>query len=139
MMKFSVIVPVYNGEEIIELCLDALANQGYPSEDYETTLVNDGSTDRTREIADGYPVRLINLETNQGLIVARETGARAANYDLLVFNDVRAVPDSNHLRNIDALGYQPVNVGYKAHDKRRSPFDRLFYVLWLLTQPRRES
>jgi len=51
-VHFSVIVPVYNGAETIDACLTALVNQDYPQNEYEIIVVNDGSTDRTREIVE---------------------------------------------------------------------------------------
>lgn len=127
--RFSVIVPVYNSEETIAQCLDALLNQDYPDEDYEIIVVNDGSTDRTRKIAERYPVLLINLGTNQGRIVARETGARAAKYDLLMFNDVRVIPERELLKKVKQRGYQPLIPDVQDYEGERGGFKRLFYLL----------
>jgi glycosyltransferase involved in cell wall biosynthesis len=127
--KLSVIVPVYNGEETIAQCLDALLNQDYPSEDYEIIVVNDGSTDRTREIVEQYPVRLINLDVNQGRIVTRETGARLAKYDLLVFNDVRVVPERELLKKVSQRRYQPLMPDVKLDSGEHGGFERLFCLI----------
>ena len=48
MPKVSVIVPVYNVEEYLERCLDSLVNQTL--KDIEIIIVNDGSTDGSKEI-----------------------------------------------------------------------------------------
>jgi hypothetical protein len=62
--KVSVIVCAYNGERTMDPCLASLETLNYPN--YEVVVVNDGSTDRTREIAERYAyIRLINQE-NQG-------------------------------------------------------------------------
>ena len=62
----SIIVPVYNAEPYLDNCLDSIAAQTW--ENLEVWLVDDGSTDRTGEIADGYAaqypdiVRVIHKE-----------------------------------------------------------------------------
>ena len=48
MCKLSIIVPVYNGEKYINQTVDSILAQTF--KDFELILINDGSTDRTREI-----------------------------------------------------------------------------------------
>ena len=48
----SVIVPVYNAEEYLEECLESIKNQTYTN--IEVILVNDGSTDGSREICERF-------------------------------------------------------------------------------------
>ena len=64
----SIIVPVYNVEEYLEECLESICKQTYT--DIEVVLVNDGSTDGSKEICERYcqkdsRFKLINQE-NQG-------------------------------------------------------------------------
>ena len=60
-MKVSVILPVYNGEKYIDLCLKSLLNQIL--KDYEIICINDGSTDKSANILDKYEKNiLIKLE-----------------------------------------------------------------------------
>ena len=67
----SVIVCSYNGGRTLATCLDSLGKLNYP--DYEIILVDDGSTDDTRDIAEQFPhVRYIYQE-NHGLSHARNT------------------------------------------------------------------
>ena len=47
-MKFSIIVPVYNVEKYLEKCLKSIQNQTY--DNFEVIIVNDGSTDLSKEI-----------------------------------------------------------------------------------------
>ena len=67
-MKLSVIVPVYSVEKYLEECVDSLLNQTI--KDLEIFLVDDGSTDRSGEIADRYagdfPDRVRTLHLNNG-------------------------------------------------------------------------
>lgn len=73
----SIIVPIYNVEEYLKDCLDSIQKQTY--QHYDCIMINDGSTDSSREIAETYLVdsrfRLINQD-NQGLSAARNTGFR---------------------------------------------------------------
>ena len=70
----SVIIPVYNAEKTIEKCLDSLTNQKY--KELEIILINDGSTDKSREICEKYEknntnIKLVN-KINEGPGKARE-------------------------------------------------------------------
>lgn len=47
-MKFSVVVPVYNGEKYIESSINSVLNQTYG--DIELIIINDGSSDNTEEV-----------------------------------------------------------------------------------------
>lgn len=85
----TVIVPVYNVELYLEECLRSLISQKIPFE--EIILINDGSTDRSKEICDRYcqifpNIRLISQE-NRGLGSARNVGIADANGDYIIFVD----------------------------------------------------
>ena len=71
----SIIVPIYNVEKYLRECLDSIQKQTYPN--FECIMVNDGSTDNSKQIAEEYLVdsrfKLIN-QSNQGLSSARNTG-----------------------------------------------------------------
>jgi len=55
-LDISIVIPVYNGEETIKLCLDAVLGLTIPvGMNIEILLINDGSTDKTKEIASSYP------------------------------------------------------------------------------------
>jgi CDP-glycerol glycerophosphotransferase len=89
MTRLSVVIPVYNVEEFLEPCLDSVLAQTYT--DYEVVMVDDGSTDRSAEIAQRYVTlddrfRLVSQE-NGGLSKARNTGTEHATGELLVFLD----------------------------------------------------
>ena len=85
----SVIVPVYNVEEYLEECLESIKHQTYT--DIEVILVNDGSTDNSKEICEKYcrqdnRFKLINQE-NQGLSEARNVGVRESIGEYIYFVD----------------------------------------------------
>jgi O-antigen biosynthesis protein len=98
--KVSVIVCAYNGERTMDPCLASLETLNYPN--YEVVVVNDGSTDRTREIAERYAyIRLINQE-NQGLSAARNVGLRAATGDIIAYTDCDCMADPDWLTHLVA-------------------------------------
>ncbi len=91
----SVIVCSYNGAITLSACLDSLGKINYPH--YEVVLVDDGSTDNTREIAGQFPqVRYIH-QSNHGLSHARNTGAAAALGDVFAYTDSDCMADGDWL------------------------------------------
>ena len=85
----SVIVPVYNVEEYLEECLESIKRQTYT--DIEVILVNDGSTDRSKEICERYcekdsRFKLVNQE-NKGLSGARNRGMLESKGEFISFVD----------------------------------------------------
>ena len=95
----SIIVPVYNVEEYLEECLESIRQQTFT--DIEVILVNDGSTDGSREICERYcekdiRFRLINQE-NQGQSVARNRGVKESVGQFIMFVDSDDVINTNVL------------------------------------------
>lgn len=85
----SIIVPMYNVEPFIEECIDSLLRQTLS--DIEIILVNDGTPDRSGEIAEDYAkrdtrIRVIHQE-NGGLSSARNAGIKAARGTYIGFVD----------------------------------------------------
>ena len=90
MPKVSIIVPVYNVERYIDKCLESLVNQTL--EDIEIIIVNDGSTDNSKEIIEKYKKqyndKIIYLEKqNGGLSDARNYGIPYAKGEYIAFLD----------------------------------------------------
>jgi GT2 family glycosyltransferase len=95
-MSVSIIIPTFNGASRIGNCLDALLKQTAGG-DAEILVVNDGSTDRTRDVVAGYVgVRLIN-QVNAGPAAARNHGAHEAKGSIILFTDDDCVPTANWL------------------------------------------
>lgn len=96
----SVIIPVYNGQNVISNCLKALLNQNYPKNKYEIIVVDDGSTDDTVEIFSKFKkVRLIK-QKHSGPAVARNFGASKSKGDILLFTDADCVQPKDWVRNM---------------------------------------
>jgi glycosyltransferase involved in cell wall biosynthesis len=82
---YTVIIPAYNEEEGLQVVLGKLAR--ITDENYEVIVVDDGSTDRTAEIAREFPCRLISHPVNQGKAAAVRTGITAAHGESVVLID----------------------------------------------------
>ncbi len=83
--RVSVIVPVYNGEHFLAEAIDSILAQTYPS--FEIIVVDDGSTDRTREIALSYQSVHYLYQVNTGTAAARNRGIQIARGEYLGFLD----------------------------------------------------
>ena len=95
----SVIIPVYNVEKYVAECLESVCAQTYRK--LEIIIVNDGSTDGSREICSGFiekdsRIRIIDQE-NGGLSAARNTGLEAASGNYILFIDSDDVVSKNHI------------------------------------------
>ncbi|HYA40303.1 MAG TPA: glycosyltransferase family 2 protein [Syntrophobacteraceae bacterium] len=112
-MRYTVIVPVYNGQDTIEECLKHLLNQKGATygKDYTIIVVDDGSTDGTRQIVENFPVVLICLPTNQGRIIARLTGAKCARTDRILFVDSRVSLPYDTIGKLDDFDDYPAVIG----------------------------
>jgi len=92
-LTLSLVIPVYNEENHIKACLDAVAAQTTMPD--EVIVIDNNSTDRTVEIAKSYPfVKLIH-EPKQGLIAARNAGFALATGDIFgrIDADAQIEPD----------------------------------------------
>ena len=83
-MRVSVIICAYNASKTIDLCLNSILKQDFP--DYEVIVVDDGSSDNTREKVKKYPVQLVS-NVHGGSSAARNAGFKASKGDILVFVD----------------------------------------------------
>ena len=86
-MDFSVIVPCFNNERYLRVCLEALFAQTYPRDRYEVILVDNNSTDRSLEIARDFPGLMVLQEEVQGSYSARNRGLRNSRGKMLAFTD----------------------------------------------------
>lgn len=108
----SVIVPAYNAEATLGDCLAALQAQSLNCDRYEVIVVDDGSTDRTAEVARRYGVRLIR-QSNAGPAAARNRGAQAARGEILLFTDADCEPASDWIERMLAPFRAPEVSGAK--------------------------
>jgi len=87
-MKISFVIPAYNEEGYIKLCLDAIIREIAGREGYEIIVVDNNSTDKTCEVvARDYPTVTLIHEPRRGANSAREAGFVASKGDLVAFLD----------------------------------------------------
>lgn len=86
MPRVSVIIPVYNGDRFLAEAIESVFRQTY--QDYETIVVDDGSTDRTRQVLETYSHKIRYFyQENQGSSVARNLGIKEAQGEFIAFLD----------------------------------------------------
>ena len=105
MVELSIVIPTYNRAKRLRACLEALARQTQPANEFEVIVVNDGGTDDTEKIVSSlnvpYALQIFH-QKNQGQNVARNYGVEFAQgrYCLFLDDDIIAQPElvAEHLR-----------------------------------------
>ena len=86
MVRFSVLIAVYNRREYIKQAIDSVLSQTFTN--YELIVVDDGSTDGTTEVLKSYGARIhVIQQQNRGPEVARNTGAVVAKGEYIALLD----------------------------------------------------
>jgi glycosyltransferase involved in cell wall biosynthesis len=128
-MQISVIIPTYNGAKKLPNILTALSQQNF--KDFETIVVIDGSTDNTVEILEKgknwglKDFKYIQRE-NGGRAKVRNTGAKEAKGNLLIFFDDDMRPEKDCIEKIYLLHQKKENiilVGNAQIDKSKAKND----------------
>jgi glycosyltransferase involved in cell wall biosynthesis len=86
---FSIVIPCYNQGDFLKDCLNSILNQDYQY--WETIIINDGSTDNTKEVINGYKdtdarIKIVE-QSNKGLSEARNAGLKIVQGDYILFLD----------------------------------------------------
>ncbi|MDF0551908.1 glycosyltransferase family 2 protein [Kamptonema sp. UHCC 0994] len=105
---FSLILPVYNEESGVEATLNHLqATLQSSSCKYEILVVNDGSTDGTRDVLQSRTdIKLIEHNRNRGYGAALKTGIRYAKYPLIVITDADGTYPNERIPELVMLAMQ---------------------------------
>jgi len=116
--RFSLVVPIYNEAENVAALLDEIAEVLGPEAPFEALLVNDGSTDDSRERMAAWKaehdagwLRIVDLERNSGQSAAVLAGARAARSEVVVTMDGDMQNDPRDLLRILDLLRRGAHVG----------------------------
>lgn len=128
----SIIIPAYNAEKILSKCLDSILAQTYQS--YEVILINDGSKDRTGEIADSYAAKDSRIKVihkvNGGVSSARNEGLKNAAGEWVVFIDSDDWVEPRFLESFFIGGTADLMVGgyntVGCHEVREASYDNVF-------------
>ena len=94
----SIIIPAYNEEKHIEACLTSIFNVDYPKAGYEIILVDNGSTDRTREIAGQFDIAIFT-DQDKNVSGLRNLGVKYAKGEILAFIDADCLATHQWLKN----------------------------------------
>jgi len=89
-MHISIVVPAFNTDPYLEMCLDSILQQSH--KDMDIIVVNDGSTDNTSKIAHTYmkkkhPVSVIDIHRNKGVTYATHVGVMSAQGPIVTIVD----------------------------------------------------
>lgn len=122
--KISVIIPAYNRVNYLREAIESVLAQTY--EKYEILVIDDGSTDNTRELVNNYADRIRYIyQDNKGPSAARNSGIKNANGDLIAFLDSDdiwhtdklaqqvAAFDGDPSLGIVATGYEVIDTKYQ--------------------------
>lgn len=96
-LKISVIIPVYNDLESLELCLAALKEQTLPRNVFEVIVVNNGPVDSITQSDEWASHVVVCHESLPGSYAARNKGASLARGKLLAFTDADCIPEPRWL------------------------------------------
>ena len=154
----SIIVPVYNGEQVIRRCVDSVLKQSFT--DWELLLINDGSTDSSFQICQEYADTYQNIfafhKENEGVSVTRNIGIQEAKGIYVKFVDCDDYLEQDHIKllveRMEDSEADLVISGYTRHkegnitknypkesfSESKEEFGQLFFLLynrWFLNTP----
>lgn len=129
----SIIVPVYNAEQFLEDTIKSVINQTY--ENWELLLVNDSSTDKSKEIASQYisnKIKWIEMDTNSGAALTRNKGIEMSKGRYICFIDADDLWEKDKLEK--QIKFMQENkcafsfTGYEFADSNGIPNGKKVYV-----------
>ena len=105
MMKFSIILPTFNRDNMVKVSIKSVISQSF--KDWELIVVDDGSTDNTKEIVEEF-VKLDKrikyiFQENKERSAARNNGIKKAKGDWICFLDSDDIYHTNHLEEFKQL------------------------------------
>lgn len=102
-LSVSILIPAYNEEGAIEATVAAISAQRAFFKDLEIVVINDGSSDRTSEIARKLPVTLIEHPVNRGYGAALKTGLQHSKHDYILIADADGTYPLEEIPNLCAM------------------------------------
>jgi cellulose synthase/poly-beta-1,6-N-acetylglucosamine synthase-like glycosyltransferase len=106
----SIVVPAYNASQTLPACLEALQKQTELPD--EIIVVNDGSKDKTKQVALAYGVKVLE-QSHQGPAVARNLGIDHACGEIVLFTDADCEPLSTWVAEMSTPFSDPKVAGVK--------------------------
>lgn len=138
--KISIIVPVYNVQKYLNICLDSLINQRMS--DIEIICIDDASTDQSGNILDDYAnqdkrLKVIHSDHNIGTLEARKRGIRQALGDYIMFVDSDDYIESNTceelLKIMEEQNVDVVHFGTQIHAGEKVSEEMKAWIIHFLT------
>ena len=109
-LKLSIIIPSFNAEKFIEQCIYSALNQDLNPSDYEIIVVDDGSTDRTREVISNISGKFSNVilipQKNNGAGCASNIGLTKAQGEYILFMDHDDAIAQGSVRRLVEIAYE---------------------------------
>jgi glycosyltransferase involved in cell wall biosynthesis len=123
----SIVIPAYNEEgAIVSGVSEIHAVMDGCNYEYEIIVVDDGSTDRTAELARAEGINVISLPENQGYGAALKTGIRRSKYETIVITDADGTYPARHIPElVDQLGEYDMVVGARIGEHVEAPLIRM--------------
>jgi len=126
----SIIIPAFNAQDTLPVCLNSLKELDYPQESCEIILVNNNSTDATEAIARRYQIKILKESEVQSAYAARNRGIKFARGEVFAFTDTDCIVSPQWLKNLlsvynnpeigcfagNILSYQPKTLSEKFAD-----------------------
>jgi len=95
----SVIIPVFNDSQRLQICLEALENQTYPANMYEVIVVDNGSDKAVEKIVGHFVQASVVVENRPGSYAARNKGVSSAKGEVIAFTDSDCIPKRDWIEN----------------------------------------
>lgn len=108
--KISVVIPAFNEEKLLPRCLQSLQNQAYSRENYEVIVVDNGSTDKTAQIAKKFGATVYRYTDIKKCGAARQFGTTKASAPIIAFTDADCRVANDWFKTIDTLMKDPTLV-----------------------------
>jgi glycosyltransferase involved in cell wall biosynthesis len=134
--SISVIIACYNGEKRLVGLIDSIMSQDYPKDKMEILVIDDDSTDKTIEVAQGYSARVFrngshNIEKGKSIGLAN-----AENELIFLIDDDNRLPSKDWLGklvramqdNPDAVGAEAIYFAYNRKDPSANRYCSLFGI-----------
>jgi glycosyltransferase involved in cell wall biosynthesis len=131
-LEISVVIPVYNEQENLGKCLEAVYQSKYPP--CEVIVVDDCSTDDSLAVAERFPCRVIKLQEKHGAARAKNRGAEEAKGDIIFFTDADVLLEGDTLSlMVENFADPQISgvVGLLGEDARYSNFCSDYKNLWM--------
>ncbi len=107
-MKVSVIIPVFNEAKVLGDCLKSLLAENF--QDYEIIVVDDGSKDRSLDIAKQFKTKIFH-QKHKGPGAARNLGVKHARGQVIVFVDADMTFDKNFIKKLTEPIFKGQTIG----------------------------